>query len=66
MCENLTLRLSGAFAEYVEIPAPIVEQNLLEIPSHVSYKEAALLEPLACVVHGIEKSGHKIRRCGGN
>lgn len=57
MCDNLTLRLSGAFAEYVKIPAPIVEQNLLEIPSHVSYKEAALLEPLACVVHGIEKSG---------
>jgi len=60
MCEDLTLRLSGAFAEYVEIPAPIVKQNLLEIPSHVSYKEAALVEPLACVVHGIEESGIKL------
>jgi len=60
MCEDLTLRLSGAFAEYVEIPAPIVKQNLLEIPSHVSYKEAALVEPLACVVHGIEESGVKL------
>ncbi len=56
MCENLTLRLSGAFAQYVEIPRPIVEQNLLEIPSHLSYKKAALVEPLACVVHGIEES----------
>jgi len=60
MCDNLTLRLSGAFAEYVEIPSPIVEQNLLEIPSHVSYKQAALVEPLACVVHGIEESGIKL------
>ena len=56
MCENITLRLSGAFAEYVEVPGPIVEQNLLKIPSHLSYKEAALVEPLACVVHGIENS----------
>jgi len=57
MCENIFLRLSGAFAEYVEIPEPIVEQNLLEIPQNISYTEAALLEPLACVVHGIERSG---------
>lgn len=56
MCENITLRLSGAFAEYVEVPGSIVEQNLLKIPSNLSYKEAALLEPLACVVHGIENS----------
>ncbi len=60
MCENLTLRLSGAFAEYVEIPGPIVEQNLLPIPPNVSYKEAALVEPLACVVHGIEESGIRL------
>jgi len=56
MCENITLRLSGAFAEYVEVLGPIVEQNLLEIPASVSYKEAALVEPLACVVQGIENS----------
>jgi len=56
MCENITLRLSGAFAEYVEVLGPITSQNLLEIPSGLSYKEAALVEPLACVVHGIENS----------
>jgi len=59
MCENLFLRLSGAFAEYVEIPEPIVAQNLLEIPPNVSFRDAAILEPLACVVHGIERSGIK-------
>jgi len=57
MCEDLFIRLSGAFAEFVEIPEPIVKQNLHEIPSRVSYKAASLLEPFACVVHGIERSG---------
>jgi len=60
MCDNLLIRVSGAFAEYADVPAPIVEQNLFEIPPHISYKEAALLEPLACVVHGIEESGIKL------
>ncbi len=57
MCENLFLRLSGAFAEYIDIPEPIVEKNLLEIPDGLASRDAALLEPLACVVHGIERSG---------
>ncbi|MBC7188982.1 zinc-binding dehydrogenase [Candidatus Aerophobetes bacterium] len=60
VCENLFIRVSGAFAEYVDVPSPIVKQNLFPIPDHVSYKEAALLEPLACVVHGIEESGIKL------
>ena len=54
MCENLFLRLSGAFAEFVDVPAPIVAQNLLVIPEHVSSRLAAMVEPLACVVHGME------------
>ncbi|GAI51303.1 unnamed protein product [marine sediment metagenome] len=45
MCENITLRLSGAFAEYVEVLGPITNQNLLEIPTHLSYKEAASILP---------------------
>ena len=60
LCENLLVRLEGAFAEYVAIPGAIVQQNLLEIPSNVSYQEAALVEPLACVVHGVEESNIKI------
>jgi L-iditol 2-dehydrogenase len=57
MCEALFLRLSGAFAEFVDIPAPIAQKNLLVIPDGVSSRDAALVEPLACVVHGIERSG---------
>jgi L-iditol 2-dehydrogenase len=33
-----------------------VAQNLLPIPDGVSYPQAALSEPLACTVHGIERS----------
>lgn len=60
MCERLFIRLSGAFAEYIDVPAPIVEKNLLEIPDGVLFRDAALLEPLACVVHGIERSGIRV------
>ena len=56
LCDSLFIQLSGAFAEYIKIPGIIVSQNLLIIPETVSYKEAALLEPLSCVVHGVEES----------
>lgn len=60
MCDNIFLHLSGAFADFAVIPAPIVKQNLLEIPNNVSFQDAALVEPLACVVHGIERSNIQI------
>lgn len=44
----------GAYAEYIPIPAPIVKNNVHFIPDHVSYGEAALIEPLACALYGIE------------
>jgi len=46
----------GAYAEYVRLPARIVAQNTYEIPESVSFEEAAFLEPLACVVHGVDLS----------
>ncbi len=60
MCENMYIRLSGAFAEYIDVPAPLVDKNLLQIPDGVSSRDAALIEPLACVVHGIYRSGIKL------
>ena len=38
-------------------PARIVERNMYEIPAHVSYQDAALIEPLACVLRGLEETG---------
>lgn len=56
LCENLIFN-NGAYAEYIRIPARIVEQNTYEIPSHVGYMDAALVEPLACVLRGVEETG---------
>ena len=51
MCDDL-LFFSGGFAEYVVIPGRIARLNTFEIPEHISYAQAAILEPFACVVHG--------------
>jgi len=51
ICANLVYNF-GAFAEYMIIPASIVRRTTFEIPAHVPYAHAALLEPLATVVHG--------------
>jgi len=55
MCENIVYN-NGAYAQYIKIPSSIVKINTFKIPDHVSYKEAALLEPLSCVLHGVEES----------
>lgn len=56
LCENLLFN-NGAYAEYIRIPARIVQKNTYAIPSHVGYQDAALAEPLACVLRGIEETG---------
>jgi L-iditol 2-dehydrogenase len=48
---------NGAYAEYIRIPERIVRRNMYEVPDHVSYQDAALVEPLACVLRGLEESG---------
>lgn len=55
MCEELEF-LNGAFAEYIVVPQRIVGQNLFEIPDGVEFSRAALLEPLACAVHGVART----------
>ena len=55
LCEDMVW-LWGAYAEYIKVPARMVTVNMQEIPSHLIYEEAALTEPLACVLHGIEKA----------
>ena len=65
LCERLLETLigfsvSGAYAEYVRVPASIVKQNTYELPNNVSFEEAALLEPLACVVNGNAEANIKI------
>ncbi len=56
LCEDLLFN-NGAYAEYIRIPARIVERNTYEIPPDISYCDAALVEPLACVLRGLEETG---------
>ena len=58
LCENM-IWLWGAYAEYIKVPARMVLVNMQEIPQHVSYEEAAITEPLACVLHGAEEANIK-------
>lgn len=58
LCENLLFN-NGAYAEFVRVPARIVEKNLLAIPDDMAFEHAALTEPLACVVRGLEETGAK-------
>jgi L-iditol 2-dehydrogenase len=47
-------KVLGAFAQYLCIPAPVARQNVFARPDTLSAEHAALVEPLACVVHGLE------------
>ena len=54
LCRQVTEQfVVGAFAEYVRLPAAVVRTNLFTKPAALPYTEAALLEPLACVLHGL-------------
>jgi L-iditol 2-dehydrogenase len=55
LCEDLLFN-NGAYAEYIRIPKRIVESNMLAVPPDVSYEEAAMVEPLACVLRGLHET----------
>ena len=55
LCEDLLFN-NGAYAEFIRIPSRIVEKNTYEIPDHIDYRDAALVEPLACVLRGLEET----------
>ena len=59
LCEDLLFN-NGAYAEYIRVPKRIVELNMLAIPPHVSFEEAAIVEPLACVLRGLHETGVEI------
>ncbi|MGH2497547.1 MAG: zinc-dependent alcohol dehydrogenase [Ktedonobacteraceae bacterium] len=53
LCEHL-LFLNGAYAEYLLVPEPIVRQNIYKLAPSTSFIAAALTEPLACALHGVD------------
>jgi len=56
LCDDLLFN-NGAYAEFIRIPARIVQKNTLRIPDNIPFEHAALTEPLACVIRGLEESG---------
>jgi L-iditol 2-dehydrogenase len=56
LCEDLQF-INGAYAEFIRIPERIVRHNLLILPDDLSFREAAMTEPLACVVRAVEETG---------
>jgi L-iditol 2-dehydrogenase len=55
LCDKLMdTKVLGTFAEYILLPPHIVKQNVFLKPGNLTFEEAAFLEPLSCVVHGID------------
>src|SRR6267154_1869433 len=55
LCDDL-LFLNGAYAESIVVPDRLVRKNMLRLKPETSFQDAALVEPLACVVQGVEDS----------
>jgi L-iditol 2-dehydrogenase len=48
--------LNGAYAELLLVPRAIAEVNLLPVPPGLAPEVAALVEPLACCLRGVERA----------
>jgi L-iditol 2-dehydrogenase len=59
LCEDLLFN-NGAYAEYIKIPRRIVEFNMLALPDDVTFESAAMTEPLACALRGLQETGADI------
>ena len=55
-CSDLTF-LAGAYADWIVVPERIAELNLHEVPTGVAPEVAAMVEPLACCLRGVERAG---------
>ncbi|MDR5729177.1 MAG: zinc-binding dehydrogenase [Terriglobia bacterium] len=55
LCDDLLFN-NGAYAEYMRIPARIVARNTLLVPPNVPLDHAAMTEPLACVLQGMDET----------
>jgi L-iditol 2-dehydrogenase len=57
LCERLFPLLNGAYAELLLVPERIAGRNLLTVPPGLAPELAAMVEPLACCLHGVERAG---------
>src|SRR5260370_4049501 len=59
LCEDLLFN-TGAYDEYIKIRGRIVETNMLALPDDVTFESAAMTEPLACALRGLQETGADI------
>jgi L-iditol 2-dehydrogenase len=45
----------GGYAEYLTVPGRVIRTNMFQKPVALSFAEASLLEPVSCVVHGLQQ-----------
>ena len=50
----------GGLSEYVRVPAPNVQLDVLPLPDELSFEAATLIEPLACCVRGINRAAIQV------
>ena len=55
-CRDLVF-LAGAYAEWIVVPERIAAVNLHPVPRGVAPEVAAMVEPLACCLRGVERAG---------
>ena len=55
-CRELVF-LTGAYADWIVVPERIAAVNLHEVPAGVAPEVAAMVEPLACCLRGVERAG---------
>jgi L-iditol 2-dehydrogenase len=55
-CRELVF-LAGAYADWLVVPERIATVNLLDVPPGVEPEVAAMVEPLACCLRGVDRAG---------
>jgi L-iditol 2-dehydrogenase len=55
LCDDL-LFWNGAYAQFALIPRRLARRNVLALEGRMGFREAAMIEPLACVVRGVDES----------
>ena len=72
--QNLTFYIPGAYAQYMKVPAEMIQSGtVLPLPDSVDDEEGALVEPAACALEsifatpravGVDKEGRHLYRGG--
>jgi L-iditol 2-dehydrogenase len=55
-CRELVF-LAGAYADWILVPERIAAVNLHDVPPGIEPEVAAMVEPLACCLRGVERAG---------